>query len=156
MKPLKYAVGKIHEDEYIVHRIIDECDIVCTVTNALYHYRIRQDSITGASRDEDLRHFHILDAHLDRVACCNKQFYGEFYRKIVYSMFEELILLMTRYSPETYKKEHLTGKFRWLMITLCLKYYKQLDNHQKKEYIRAIISPLGYVEYIRKHEGQNK
>ena len=155
MDHVKYTVGKIHEDEYIVHRMIDECDIVCTVTNPLYHYRIRQDSITGANRDEDLRHFHVLDAHLDRVDCCNKQFYGEFYRKIVYSMFEELILLMRRYSPETYKKEHLTGKFRWLMITQCIKNYKQLDSHQKKEYIRAIISPQGYVEYIRKHEGQN-
>lgn len=152
---VKFAVGKIHEDEYSVHRIIDAAHLITATTDALYHYRIRQDSITGAGRDEDMRHFHVLDAHLDRVQCCKNQKYGEFYNLIVYSMFEELILLMFRYGEDTYKKYGLNNKFRKLMLKQCIKNYKQLDSHQKREYFRVILSPRNYVKRAKRIQEAN-
>ena len=78
--------------------------------------------------------------------------YNEFYHLIVYSMFEELIQLMRRYSDGTYKKYKLNKKFRKLLVQECVKNYAQLDTHQKKEYIRAIVSPSRYVQMIKRIE----
>ncbi len=141
---VRYAVGKIHEDEYAIHRIIDASDMVCTVDKPLYHYRIRSDSIMGAKCQADMRHFDILDAHLDRIKCCEKQLYGEFLHLIVYSMFEELLLLILRYDKNDYKHYHLTNRFRKLLIAECINNYKYLDRHQKKVYMMVIISPTWY------------
>ncbi|QFJ53909.1 glycosyltransferase [Pseudobutyrivibrio xylanivorans] len=143
---VRFAVGKIHEDEFAIHRIIDESKLICTVPEPLYHYRIRTDGITGSKHTDDIRHFDVFEAHQDRVECCKNQFYGEFYRLIVYSMFEELIQLMFRYSDEAYKKYHLDNRFRKLLLRECIRHYRQLDKHQKREYLMAIISPRGYVK----------
>lgn len=153
---VRFKVGKIHEDEFTIHRIIDESDIVVTIPDVLYHYVVRTTSITGARNKADLRHFDIVDAHRDRVSCCKKQIYSDFYRLIVYSMFEEIIQLMLRYSFEDYDKYHLSSRFRKIMFSECIKHYDQLDRHQKKEYFLAIFSPKMYVKRIKRIEGTAK
>ncbi len=147
---VRYISGKIHEDEYIIHRLIDESNVICTIENPLYHYRSREDSITGSKSDADLRHFDVFEAHQDRVACCRKQKYGDFLHLIVYSMFEELVLLLLRYDKEVYKKYHLSSRFRKLFITECIKNYKYLDKHQKKEYAMAILDPAWYKKRVER------
>ena len=141
---IRFPQGKIHEDEYTIHRLIDESELIYTVPKSLYHYRMRQDSITGANTTEDLRHFHIMDAHLDRVECCKRQSYGAYYELIVYSMFEELIELICRYSDEAYKKFKLNGRFRRIMFREYFKNYSQLCGYQRKEYILVMLSPRAY------------
>lgn len=148
-----YPVGKIHEDEYSIHHIIDNADLIVTIPDVLYHYRIREDSITGNTNTENLKHFDIIEAHLDRVTYCKKQIYEDYYRLIVYSMFEEIIQLMCRYNDETYKKHHLSIKFRRIFINQYIKNFRWLDSHQKKEYVMAIISPRKYVKRIMSHGG---
>ncbi len=147
---VRYANGKIHEDEYIIHRIIDNSEMVSTITEPLYHYRIRNDSITGSKNQADLRHFDIVDAHRDRVNCCRGQIYSDIYKLIVYSFFEEILQLMFRYDRSAYKEYHLNSRFRWLMLRECILNYKELDKHQKKEYLLVIISPTGYVNRINR------
>ena len=142
---VQYAEGKLHEDEYTIHRVIDQADLICTIDKVLYHYRLRDDSIMGSLNTENMRHFDIVDAHLDRVSCCRNQLYGEFYRLIVYSLFEEIIWLMPRYNHDTFKKYRLNRKFRWLMIRECIKNYAQLDKNQKREYLPVIINPEKYI-----------
>ena len=145
-----YPVGKIHEDEYSIHRIIDKADLIVTIPDVLYHYRIREDSITGNTNNENLKHFDIVDAHMDRVAFCKKQMYEGYYRLIVYSLFEEIIQLMCRYSDDVCKKHNLYKRFRWLMLRECMKNYNYLDNHQKKEYLLMILSPRFYRKRIER------
>lgn len=139
-----YPPGKIHEDEYIIHRLIDESRLISTTPKALYHYRIRDDSITGAKQAANLKHFDIIEAHRDRVKSCKKQIYGDFYRLIVYSLFEEIIWLVPTYNDLTFKKYSLNSKFRLIMISEYIKNYSQLDNKQRREYLLFIINPKGY------------
>ena len=139
-----YPPGKIHEDEYIIHRLIDESRLISTTPKALYHYRIRDDSITGAKQAANLKHFDIIEAHRDRVKSCKKQIYGDFYRLIVYSLFEEIIWLVPTYNDITFKKYSLNSKFRLIMISEYIKNYSQLDNKQRREYLLFIINPKGY------------
>ncbi|WP_196805730.1 glycosyltransferase [Butyrivibrio sp. WCD2001] len=147
---VRFKEGKIHEDEYAIHRVIDETSMVSTMTDALYHYRVRNNSIMGAQNTADLRHFDAIEAHRDRVKCCRQQIYADIYRLIVYSLFEEIIQLMFRYDDDAYRNYHLSSRFRKLLISECIKNYDQLDNHQKKEYLMAIISPKGYVRRINR------
>ncbi len=141
---VRYVQGKIHEDEYAIHRVIDTSDMIATIDKPLYHYRIRENSITSSGQDEDLRHFHVFEAHQDRVQCCKKQEYGAFYKWIVYSMIEELLLLTTRYGKEAYGKYHLNSRFRRMILSEYFKNYKWLEKNQKKECLKAFISPMRY------------
>ncbi|WP_051199903.1 glycosyltransferase [Butyrivibrio sp. FCS006] len=147
---VKFKEGRIHEDEYTMHRIIDASSIVVTIPDVLYHYMIRANSITGANNIEDLRHFDIIDAHRDRVKCCRQQIYSDFYRLIVYSLFEEIICLMLTYDNETFDKYHLNKLFRRIMLKECIKHYNQLDRVQKKTYLAVIINPKLYTNHKRK------
>ena len=151
---VRFKIGKIHEDEYTIHRIIDASSVAVTIPDILYHYVIRPSSITGSGNNADLRHFDIIDAHRDRVNYCRKQIYCDFYRLIVYSMFEEIVQLMIRYNDETYKKFGLNDRFRKIMISECVKNYDQLDKYQKKEYLMAILSPKGYAKRIKSIENK--
>ncbi len=143
---VQFQTGRLHEDEFAIHRIIDASNIICTVDKSLYHYRMRANSITSSEQSSNLRHFDIVDAHRDRVECCKNQFYTDFYRLIVYSLFEEIIWLMPTYNHETFKKYGLNNRFRQIMISEYIKNFAQLDNHQRKEYLLAILNPEGYDE----------
>jgi glycosyltransferase involved in cell wall biosynthesis len=153
---VRYPLGKIHEDEYTIHRLIDKSNLIYTVPKCLYHYRIREDSITGNSLNDDMRHFHLVDAHRDRVQCCRNQIYGDFYGNIVYSMFEEVIDLIRRYSDDAYKKFHLNRKFRMIMLRECIRNYSCLNNRQKKDYLQVLVSPKGYKYKLQRIDAQAK
>ena len=43
----RYDVGRIHEDEFILHRLISQCSRISVVGDRLYYYVQRQGSIMG-------------------------------------------------------------------------------------------------------------
>ena len=45
---LRFDVGRLHEDEFIVHKILLKCKKVVYTSAKLYYYQQRQDSIMGA------------------------------------------------------------------------------------------------------------
>lgn len=141
---VQFQEGKLHEDEFAIHRIIDEANLICTVDKSLYHYRMRANSITSSEQSANLRHFDIVDAHRDRVKCCRKQIYSDFYRLIVYSLFEEIIWLMPTYNHEAYKNNGLNNRFRKIMVREYISNFSQLDKYQRKEYLSVILNPEGY------------
>lgn len=44
---IKFPVGKIHEDEFVIHHLLYSADKVVLTTEQLYYYYQRNDSITG-------------------------------------------------------------------------------------------------------------
>lgn len=42
----RYDVGRLHEDEFILHRLIDQCEYIATVCGCYYNYVQRPGSIT--------------------------------------------------------------------------------------------------------------
>lgn len=46
---LRYEVGKIHEDEFMVHRILSKCNVVCYFDYTLYFYYQRKGSIMNSN-----------------------------------------------------------------------------------------------------------
>lgn len=62
---ISYCEGRLHEDEFIIHRLYDKCDLVCSVSEKLYFYRQRSGSITGQLSEKSVNDK--MDALKDRV-----------------------------------------------------------------------------------------
>lgn len=62
---IRYPIGKIHEDEFIIHHLIGLCNkIVYTDAELLYYFQ-REGSITGSYNIKRLDLFDALDDRLD-------------------------------------------------------------------------------------------
>ena len=71
---VRYPVGKLHEDEFVFHRIIAQCTRVVLLPEELYHYVDTPKSImnTGFS----IRNLDRLEATVDRVRFYTSMGYG--------------------------------------------------------------------------------
>ena len=61
---LRFEEGRLHEDEFIVHKLFDRCSKVSVIPDKLYNYTVRRDSITG--RSDDIAHLDLVCALIDR------------------------------------------------------------------------------------------
>ena len=52
---LRYAVGKLHEDEYIIHHLLYLCERIVYSPCKLYYYMQHSDSITNNLNDKRVR-----------------------------------------------------------------------------------------------------
>lgn len=77
----RYDVGKLHEDEYICHRIISQCSRIAIVNEVLYYYLQRDNSIMGQK---------LLASYFYRLEADSYRF--EYFRKAGYKQLEEFVL----------------------------------------------------------------
>lgn len=70
LENVKFPVGKIHEDQFVVHRVFYNCRSVVTIADELYLYMQHGQSIM--SKSSAIRHLDAIDAICDRY---------EFYKK---------------------------------------------------------------------------
>lgn len=69
-KNLKFPIGKVYEDEYMIHKILFEADkIVYTDTPLLYCKDIKD---TSSFNKFDEKHLHFIEAIEDRLLFCMK------------------------------------------------------------------------------------
>lgn len=65
-KDLYYPKGKVREDEFLIHRVIDRCQRICCVDKKLCYYRQRSESTMGQSYKKN--QMDAVEAYLDRAA----------------------------------------------------------------------------------------
>ena len=63
---IRYPVGKIHEDEYVIHKILIKCHNVACVSDMLYYYVQRNDSIMKSTKTNP-RRIDYIEAYLLRA-----------------------------------------------------------------------------------------
>ncbi len=63
---LRYPVGRLHEDEFLIHRIFYKCKKIVVISNPLYFYTIRDGSIVHNMSPR--RVYDALDAFDDRIS----------------------------------------------------------------------------------------
>lgn len=69
-KNLKFPIGKIYEDEYMIHKILFEADkVVYTDATLLY---CKNTENTSKSNKFDEKHLHFIEAIEDRLSFCLK------------------------------------------------------------------------------------
>lgn len=64
---LRFEQGRIHEDEFIFHKIYEQVEAVCWINQALYAYRKRRDSIVRINGSYH-PHPDSIDAFLERLS----------------------------------------------------------------------------------------
>lgn len=127
-KKLRFDVGKLHEDLFIMHKIMYNEDIVSVVKEDLYIHRTRTDSITG-KRFDIKRANDIIEASENRL---------NFFRNKEQSFYCMCLLeLMNKLSKE-YGRMYMYDK----------KKYK----HELKEMHKR--AKECYKEYLLNHKGR--
>lgn len=87
---IRYPVGKHHEDEFVIHRIIDRTTKIHIIPDELYCYCRREDSIMGTIHtDPSYDKTIILDIYYDRSTFYIDKNYDLFYANY-YAMFNLL------------------------------------------------------------------
>ena len=138
---MKFREGKIHEDEYMAHRIIGKVDYIAVVTDVLYHYRIREGSIVAKDNRQDIRHIDYLGAVEDRLDSARTMMFGDLMVYELYAYYEVIKELSIAYSEDTIKENRLYSYFRKKSLEIYLKEFKNLDSYQKKEYLIRMLFP---------------
>lgn len=100
LRGIHFPVGKIHEDQFVAHRIFANCDTVACIDRPLYHYMKREASITNQA---------LSAKRLDDVEalCCRCDFYKE--RKQEKLRRETQRLMESRYLK---LRPYLIGRWR--------------------------------------------
>ncbi len=141
---VRFPVGKIHEDEYTAHRYISNAESIAVITDSLYHYRIRQGSITGAQSSQSLKHLDLLDALKDRIEYSRNMVYGDLLIYMLYAYFEGLKQLMVRYDDESMRTNRILSIFRRKALNIYIRYFSTLDKYQKRDYLKLILFTKNY------------
>ena len=61
----RYPIGRIHEDEFIIHRILYKCNKISYIKDDLYYYLQRQGSIMNEAFS--IKKIDVVDAMKDRM-----------------------------------------------------------------------------------------
>lgn len=102
---LSFPKGKLHEDEFVAHRLLDKSNHIVCLDKPLVHYRQRSGSITGQSAN--LRHWDATEALIGRYLYFEEQGYAELldpaFECFMNSYFLQLLGLESE-SPEGKKR----------------------------------------------------
>ena len=125
---LRFNKGKIHEDEFIVHKILDKSKIFVYSDLPLYNYLQRCESITGKFNEKRLM---ILEALEDRI---------DFIEKNRPEFKEKAIVQYVNIAPVMYYKAKLAKLDKKILSEIKSKiyvYYKQgYKNFKLKMFFR--------------------
>lgn len=82
---LRFPVGRIHEDEYVLHQVVDQCKNINVLPGRLYHYVSMDSSITHSGFG--IRNLDRLEALAKRLKYC----VAKNYRQCVALTFDKFI-----------------------------------------------------------------
>ena len=68
---LRYDEGKLHEDEFLAHKIWKKCAKICCIDNIVYHYRYTQNSIMNSRLT--IKRLDSIEAYCDRIRSFSKE-----------------------------------------------------------------------------------
>ena len=148
---IRYPKGRIHEDEWILHHLLWECEKVAVISEKLYFYTYRDDSIIGQfsiRNIEDGRY-----AYEDRVQFVAEKSWDAVKQIVAentcyYCLTNYEKLLEQKQSEEIVELENrLTSTIRLLIkrlngVSLQKEYYKFANNPQRFFRIRKIKRKL--------------
>ena len=62
---IRFPVGRLHEDEFVIHHLVDACNLISVTPDRLYFYVQRDSGITGVHFN--IRRLDVLDAYEERL-----------------------------------------------------------------------------------------
>lgn len=144
---IRYPKGKLHEDEFIIHRIFYKCRKVVVISQALYFYTIRNGSIVAQMTPKRIQDS--LEAFTDRVAFADEKGWLEVMPAVVKRYCDYCIdryndIRVGRY--EMFDDSYLT--LLWQSAHDMLDKYNIIEVDEK--YRRFAKSPEEYYDWLAK------
>lgn len=82
---IRFPVGKLHEDEFIIPFIVDKCQRYITISNQYYAYVQRTGSIMNQQYDK--RRLDVIEAHEARLKYFNEKYKNKYNYIMAYHYF---------------------------------------------------------------------
>ena len=70
-REIRFVNGRYHEDEWLIHRVLYECNKIVAVEAGFYYYVMRNDSITHTFSEK--KTLDGVEAYMDRVFFCDRK-----------------------------------------------------------------------------------
>lgn len=137
---LRFPEGKLHEDEFVIHHIIFRAQKLFWIPEQLYHYNIREESITGKRNRLSERHLDVLDALEERVSFLLSIHMQEQAVNSCKNYLQTLIHWERMFSDLSQKNE-TAHKLRKRYCHSLHKYKRLFSIKQKMKYGLFIIAP---------------
>ena len=123
-KDLRFEEGKLHEDEFIIHKTFSLCKKLAYTNLPLYNYLQRQNSIIKSSFSE--KRLHILEALENRIEF-TKENKPQYEREIILQYMKICILCYYR------------AKWAKFDVSILENIKKKIDNYYEKGYTNLIV-----------------
>lgn len=143
-KDITYPKGKIHEDEFVIHKLIQKSVKVVYTDAVLYYYVQHKNSITGNGYNE--RTFDKFEAFEQRAEFFLKNGYLDLYQKCLYSLclYNRMVYINTNNKMLKKKlknqfkyisKKYIDGKFdtKRKLKVLILKYFPMILKFKRRK-----------------------
>lgn len=85
---LRYDEGKLHEDEFLAHKIWKKCERICCISNIVYHYRDTQNSIMNSTLT--IKRLDSIEAYCNRIASFREDGYDSAVQKVEYLLWKDV------------------------------------------------------------------
>lgn len=131
----RFLPGKLHEDELIIHHLVDKIPYAVVTDSQLYFYRKRPGSIMDKKFFQDLRHLSMIEAFRERVLICQKEEYADIRTKMTESYLDTICIQSFR-MIEADKKDVWERLIR-LLKAETEKYQKTIQ--KRKQLIYRVI-----------------
>ena len=106
---IQYEIGKLHEDEYILHEILQRVDRIACFYTPLYYYRTRNESIVNSNTVK--RSLYIIEAYLNRMDYFLEQ---KKYERLHYT-FHEIVDIMEPLNCKQIEVIELTKRIKRIL-----------------------------------------
>ena len=121
---IRYLEGKMYEDIFIAHRLLDKASKVVVTECPLYYYLIRHDSITGETFN--FSRLYILEALEDRMTFSKDRGYNELFDQ-THKVFLEFAIAFYYMTEEFYPEE------KERLVEIKNKFVKTYKKHNNEE-----------------------
>ena len=154
---LRYEDGRIHEDEFIIHKLLYKCNLVSYTSAELYYYLRRDNSIMALRNNNSI--LDALDAYGERIVFYKnikqKQFIKDAELIYVREFLNYYQMLKNIQDNKNLLKKEMIKKFRTRIFGI-LKNYK-FTIKEKMLFTMICINPNIYDNYqiIRKWRIEN-
>lgn len=130
-----FSPGKLHEDELMIHHLVDKIPYAVFTTSQLYFYRKRSGSITDKKFLQDIRHLSMIEAFRERVFICQKREYEEIRTKMTESYLDTICIQLFRMLEAD--KTKVWKRLKKLLDTESVKLQQSI--HKRKKLIYRVI-----------------
>lgn len=113
IEKIKYPEGKINEDEFVIHLIVDNCEKIISLSDKLYYYLRRDDGVSGRIRN--IHFFDVIEALIERINFFKKTNNFEFIDQTTNVLLSRFYVNKAIYNREDQSVDDLEHKILYLI-----------------------------------------